>query len=71
MPENDDSNSVPGGKMRIAGLSLSGKELTVTTSTNHFMQAGDRIMMQGLNLGTGSGAVRKMHNYIKRVVGLE
>ena len=69
VPENDDSNSVPGGKMRIAGLSLSGKELTVTTSTNHFMQAGDRIMMQGLNLGTGSGAVRKNAQLYKKSGG--
>jgi len=69
VPENDDSNSVPGGKMRIAGLSLSGQELTVTTDTNHFMQAGDRIMMQGLNLGTGGGAIRTNAQLYKKGAG--
>jgi len=60
VPENDDSNTTPGGKMRISGLSLSDTStVTVTTTTKHFLQAGDRVMLTGLNLSTGGGAIRK------------
>ena len=60
VPENDDSNSVPGGKMRISSISTTNlannHEVIVNTTTKHHLQAGDRFILTNLSLGS-NGAV--------------
>ena len=55
VPENDDNNSTPCGKVRISSIettNLASKdEVIVNTATNHFLQAGDRFILSNIHLG--------------------
>ena len=55
VPENDDNNSTPCGKVRISSIATtnlaSKDEVIVNTATNHFLQAGDRFILSNIHLG--------------------
>jgi len=55
VPENDDSNSTPCGKVRLSSIATtnlaSKNEVIINTATSHFLQAGDRFLLSNISLG--------------------
>jgi len=55
VPENDDNNSTPCGKVRLSSIATtnlaSKNEVIINTATSHFLEAGDRFLLTNISLG--------------------
>ena len=55
VPENDNNNSTPCGKVRLSSISTtnlaSKNEVVINTATSHFLEAGDRFLLTNISLG--------------------
>lgn len=68
VPENNDDNDVPGGKVRLSSIATTNLatkgEVIINTVTKHHLKAGDRFILSNISLGS-NGAVTGLSQRFK------